>query len=82
MMWHNVGFHGYGMWFVSILFVFFWIGFAALTVWVGKNLIRSTHQSGREKTDLQASDILDRRYARGEINRSTYERMKEDLQAE
>jgi len=53
-----------------------------LAVW----LVRSTFQFNRESTgnttkgDLSARQILEQRYARGEINREQYQIMLKDIQ--
>ena len=49
----------------------------AVLIWV---LLRSTQRSGgAERPSESAEDILKRRYAKGEIDRDTYQRMLQDL---
>lgn len=76
-MMHGFGF-GFGGFVVMILF---WVLLILGVVW----LIRSLFSGGRYPS-LQGSDreesakeILDRRYARGELSREEYEVMKQDL---
>ena len=64
-----------GMWFFSILFWVLVIAGAVLIVkWVME----------RNKDGLSSNesplDILKKRYARGEIDRETFERMKKDIE--
>ncbi len=70
------GMMGGGMW---VLFVLFWILVIAGVVLIVRWLI-----GGAEKTPASESllDILKKRYARGEIDRETFERMKKDLDGE
>jgi len=71
------GLYGGGMW--MFFHFLFWllvvIGVILLIVWV----VRQT--SGREggRGGETALDILKKRYARGEISKEEYERMKDDL---
>jgi len=71
-----------GFGFIGLLFMLlFWGGLIALAVWVAKELFgdRSRSVKGRGENELNANEILSRRYARGEISRQEYELMKEDL---
>ena len=74
---------GFGMGFGSIGFVFmllFWVGIIALSVWLVRTLIQGNNKSSNTSMDqLSAKNILDNRYARGEITREQYELMREDL---
>jgi len=70
---------GLGMGFVGLLgMVLFWGGLIALAVWGVKAIFP---QGSRTPGGSTASprEILDLRYARGEINREQYEQMKQDL---
>lgn len=54
----------------------FWIGLILLTVW----LVRSILPGGDSKpSSLSAREILDTRYARGEVTRKEYEQIKKDI---
>lgn len=74
------GFGGWGIGFGFVFMLLFWglviLGIAALIRWLmmqpsaGKNL--------RGKTPLE---IVQERYARGEINREEYEQIKRDLES-
>lgn len=80
--WHPMmggwGMGGFG-WIFTILF---W-GFAiALIVYLVRLLFRNTGGEGdKTRTRSGALDILDERYARGEIDKSQYEAMKRDILA-
>jgi len=67
-MWGMMGFMGLGM--------IFWVAILVLIVYFIVQLFRrQTGYSGQN----DALRILQERYARGEIDRDTYERMKNDL---
>ena len=75
---------GFGMGFgiLGLLFMLvFWGGLILLAVWLVRALFSSN--SGRDLNaggkDQNARQILDQRYARGEISREQYEIMKQDI---
>ncbi|GAB4577372.1 MAG: hypothetical protein Fur0022_01030 [Anaerolineales bacterium] len=70
------GFMGF---FGLILMVLFWGGLIALAVWLVKALF-SSGRANYPPAGNNPREILDQRYARGEINREEYELMKRDLQ--
>jgi putative membrane protein len=61
---------GFGMLFMLLFWVLIILGIAALIRWLPS-------RSSRDKTPL---DILQERYARGEIDREEYEQKKRDLE--
>lgn len=71
---------GFGM-FGLLFMLLFWGGLIALTVWLisalfprdGRRLLSSLDQ------ELSAREILDSRYARGEITREQYELIRQGL---
>jgi len=72
---------GWGMgWFGGLFMIVFWILILAALVYFIKWLIQST---GRRQTDTaggsRALEILQERYARGEIDKAKFETMKVDL---
>ena len=74
MSWHWMGGWGWAM--MSFGFLF-WISLIALGVWaIGHNA-----REGRAAVDPEATpqDILDRRFARGEIDADAYRRAVETL---
>jgi len=72
-MWFWNGHMGWGgmlaMWLAFIVIV-------ALAGWIGVSV---TRHRGTPPGEESAEQILKRRYAKGEIDRATYERMLEDL---
>lgn len=64
-----------------VLMLLFWSALIALAVWLVRSLFpqgaRSPEQPGYK--ELNAREILDRRFVRGEINREEYDLMKETL---
>jgi putative membrane protein len=77
MMGMGLGFGVLGLLFMLL----FWGGLAALAIWlVGSLFPRGARGTGFSvDRDLNAREILDKRYARGEITREEYELMKQDL---
>jgi putative membrane protein len=76
-MMHGFGF-GYGGWLVMILF---WGLLIVGAVWLIRSLFSGGNYSSFRRSDREesAKEILDRRYASGEISREDYETMKQDL---
>ena len=72
------GFGGWGMSFGFIFMLLFWtlliLGIASLIRWLMTQSAPS--RSSRDKTPLE---IVQERYARGEIDREEYEQKKRDL---
>ena len=66
MMYGYTGFSWFGMLFMII----FWITIIWLIVWVIQQIIKNKESS---------ADILEKRYARGEINKKQYLEMKKTL---
>ena len=76
MPWGDYGWgmgHGWGMGFGWVFMIVFWV-FVILGVIF---LIRII--SGSAKKEETALDILKKRYARGDINKEAYDRMRDDL---
>ncbi|MBM9606318.1 SHOCT domain-containing protein [Desulfopila inferna] len=80
-MMHWFGNHGYGMGgFGWIFMILFWIVIFVLIFNFIKILAqRNPDRHSAEKSHESAEDILKKRYARGEIKREEYERMKKDI---
>ena len=75
---------GFGMGsglFGLVLMIFFWGGLIALAVWLVRSLFPQAAGSPPQRgyRELNAREILDRRFARGEIDREEYDRIKETL---
>ena len=81
MMWGHTGDWGPMGWLWMVMaFLFmaaFWVGFALLIIYGIRALSRSGRSgSGRE---LSALDIARNRFARGELSKEEYEKLKRDL---
>ena len=75
---------GFGMGFGFLgllLMVLFWGGLIALAIWLVRGLFNQTPQLPPSIINggATAQQILDARYARGEITKEQYELMKQDL---
>ena len=68
------GHHGL-FWFGPILMVLFWILVVLCIIW----FVRSMARSRKDKTEDSAIDIVRKRYAKGEITKEEFEKMKDDL---
>ena len=64
-----------------LLMILFWGGLILLAVWLVGALFRGSNQSQTTTSNhsFNVREILDIRYARGEITREQYELMKRDL---
>lgn len=77
-MFHDMGWGG--MWFGWI----FWLIIIAVIVWAVVTISRNVQRSGQTQDPSRtesALDILNKRYARGEISRAEFEQMKKDIQS-
>lgn len=74
MMGYGMGFGVFGL----VLMVLFWGGLIALGIGLVVALFRQGNVPGA-RSEPGAAEILDRRYARGEISREEYESMREAL---
>ncbi len=72
----NWGNYGWGMGFGWIFMVLFWVLVIVGVVYIVQTISRRAGQPGGEETPL---DILKKRYAKGEITKEEFERMKDDL---
>jgi len=71
---------GLGMGFGLLFVVLFAIGLIALAAWlVGTLFPRNARPTVAQEQAPGARQILDQRYARGEISREEYELMKQDI---
>lgn len=79
MMYNWGSYSGWGMGFGMVFMLLFWVlvilGIAALIRWL--MVQQSPSRGSRDKSPL---DIVQERYARGEINREEYEQKKQDLE--
>jgi putative membrane protein len=70
------GSYGWGMGFGWIYMIVFWVLIITAIVYFVKSLSNKSGSEVRHGTPL---DTLKRRYAKGEITREEFERMKDDL---
>jgi len=72
---------GFGM-FGLLIMLLFWGGLIALAVWLVSALFprEGQRRTAPPEGELSAREILDRRYARGELTREQYELIKRDLE--
>ena len=68
---------GWGMGLGLLLMVIFWAALIVLGVWLVRTLFPHAKQPPAASYDLTAREILDRRFARGEISPEEYDAMKQ-----
>lgn len=71
--WMMTGFGGW--WGMGI----FWLVVVGLIVWLAVYLARKSGTRSSTDKDIEAIDILKKRYARGEIDKKEYEEKLKDL---
>ncbi len=78
MVWNWGGWWVVAMGLMMFFMVLFWAGIIALIVWL---VVRTTRRTGPGVTTGEHSplDIASERYAKGEISRDEFERIKKDL---
>jgi putative membrane protein len=83
-MMHGFGMGGYGLFgIINLVFTLAVLaGFALLAVWAVRRFTSgggTTGSAGRSSADLTPREIVQQRYARGEITREQYKSMLDDL---
>lgn len=87
MMGENFGWGGGWMFFGGVMMLLFWGGLIALIVVAIRSMTSSNTSSRNEASDqrndntLSPLEVLQSRYAKGEISRDDYEVIRRDLQA-
>ena len=66
-------------WVMMLVMALFWIAVLGGLGWLVYRLVNRRRESEIRSTPRDAADILRERYARGDIDRATFERMSEDL---
>lgn len=69
------GWMGGGMWFGWV----FWIVIIAIIIWLVVNQSNKNKQNYQPPHQESAMDILKMRYAKGEISKEEFERMKKEI---
>lgn len=78
-MWHWMG-DGFGWGFGMIVMAAFWLLFVAALVWLVRVVWdRGAVRDGPGPRSESPLEILQRRYARGEIDRAEFEEKRKDL---
>ncbi|MGI2336229.1 MAG: SHOCT domain-containing protein [Dehalogenimonas sp.] len=67
---------GLGMWFMMSFMVLFWVGVAALIVWL---IVRVTRGDSGAASRITPLDMARERYARGEISAEELDRIRKNL---
>jgi putative membrane protein len=70
---------GYGMGLAGIIMVIFWISVISLIAYVVSSAVHGRRRSGNAACSETPLDIAKGRYARGEITRDDFERLRSDL---
>lgn len=71
---------GMGFGFIGLLFMaLFWGGLILGGIWLVRTLFDNSPGTSPSTRQPSARDILDQRYARGEISREEYEQIRADL---
>lgn len=66
---------------MMIVWILLWVLLIAGAVWLVWQLVRGRTGGDAGSPGESAEDVLKKRYARGEIDRTTYERMLDDLRS-
>lgn len=83
MYWYG---YGWGDFFWMVLWMLVWLGVFSLVIWaivraISRRHWQPMHHEWRiQSNEPSALEILNRRYARGEIDQSTYEAMRERIE--
>ena len=72
----NWGTYGWGMGFGWIFMILFWALVIFGIVYIIQTILRRAGQPGAEESPL---DILKKRYAKGEISKEEFDRIKDDI---
>lgn len=76
IMGYMMSYYGYGWMLLGLVFmVLFWAAVILLILWLYRQL-----KGGAPVIGESALDILKKRYAKGEITREEFERMRKDLE--
>ena len=71
--WDDFGWWGMGL--GMLIMIIFWAGLIALITWIVVKLVRS----GQQPSSQTPLEVAKTRYAKGEITKKEFERLKKDL---
>jgi putative membrane protein len=76
MMGWGMGFGLFGV----VFMILFWVALIALAVWLVRGLFPSANKQPPVRDEsMSVQEILDRRYAKGEISQEQYNQMKRTI---
>lgn len=78
MPYHD-GYFATGWWVMVAFMILVWVVIIVGIIWLVSYLARRPGPGAGTMTKESAMDILNKRYASGEINKDEYERMKRDI---
>jgi putative membrane protein len=78
MWWIDGGFHWGWMIFGGLMMLLFWGGLIALAVVIIRSFARGNSSSG-QRSDKPSLQILEERYAKGEISQEEFETIRADI---
>jgi uncharacterized membrane protein len=70
---------GWGMWVIYLSMTAFWVAAVAVVLWAMRSVSRVVSREGWPPPAERAIEVLERRYAAGEIDAIEFRRMKSDL---
>ena len=70
-----------GHWFGGGFMWFFWIFILVIMIWFAKTFLESNQSQNNIKPNNSALNILNERYAKGEIEHDEFEQKKRDLES-
>jgi putative membrane protein len=79
MMWGYGVTYSWGGMFLMILSMLFWFALLGALIWALVRWVTNTSVSSGTPGSPSALEILQQRYARGEIDAATFERMRQQL---
>ncbi|MDP2709263.1 MAG: SHOCT domain-containing protein [bacterium] len=77
--WGYQGAAGYGEWIGAVIMIVWWLIIVAAIILLVRWVAGQSRGSSTRRGEKTAEDILKERYARGDINKEEFEKMKKDL---
>lgn len=79
MPYQNGWYVGPWMWVMMVFMALFWVGIIGGVIWLIVYLARRSGRGPGTGSTENALDILNQRYARGEISKEEYDRIKKEI---